>query len=59
MLKNMIAEIVINRSAKKLNRTFDYGIPKDLEELLNIIKNKRGFDDTQMAIYMKERNLVF
>ena len=33
--------------------------PKDLEELLNIIKNKRGFDDTQMAIYMKERNLVF
>ena len=33
--------------------------PKDLEELLNIIKNKRGFDDTQMANYMKERNLVF
>ena len=33
--------------------------PKDLEELLNIIKKKRDFDDTQMAIYMKERNLVF
>ena len=32
---------------------------KDLEELLNIIKNKRGFDDTQMAIYMRERNLIF
>lgn len=33
--------------------------PKDLEELLNIIKQKRGFDDTQMAIYMRERNLIF
>ncbi len=33
--------------------------PKDLEELLNIIKRKRGFDDTQMAIYMRERNLIF
>lgn len=32
----MIAEIVINRSAKKLNRTFDYGIPKELEELIMI-----------------------
>ncbi len=32
----MIAEIVINRSAKKLNRTFDYKIPKELEELVMI-----------------------
>ena len=32
----MIAEIVINRSAKRLNRTFDYNIPKDLEELIMI-----------------------
>ena len=32
----MIAEIVINRSAKRLNRTFDYGIPKELEELIMI-----------------------
>lgn len=32
----MIAEIVINRSAKKLNRTFDYNIPKELEELIMI-----------------------
>ena len=32
----MIAEIVINRSAKKLNTTFDYAIPKDLEELIMI-----------------------
>ena len=26
----MIAEVVINRTAKKLNRTFDYAIPKEL-----------------------------
>ena len=32
----MIAEIIINRSAKRLNRTFDYNIPKDLEELIMI-----------------------
>ncbi len=32
----MIAEIVINRSAKRLNRTFDYGIPNELEELVMI-----------------------
>lgn len=32
----MIAEIVINRSAKKLNRTFDYNIPKEYEELVMI-----------------------
>ena len=30
----MIAEVIINRTAKKLNRTFDYGIPKDLEDLI-------------------------
>ena len=33
--------------------------PKDMEELLEIIKNKRGFDDIQMAKYMRERNLIF
>ena len=32
----MIAEIVINRSAKRLNRTFDYSIPKELEELVMV-----------------------
>ena len=32
----MIAEIIINRTAKKLNRTFDYEIPKELEELIMI-----------------------
>ena len=29
----MIAEIIINTQAKKLNKTFDYQIPKDLEDL--------------------------
>ena len=32
----MIAEVVINRSVKRLNRTFDYKIPKNLEELIMI-----------------------
>lgn len=32
----MIAEVIINRTAKKLNRTFDYRIPKDLEDLIVI-----------------------
>ena len=30
----MIAEVIINRSAKKLNRTFDYNVPKEFEELI-------------------------
>ena len=32
----MIAEVIINRSAKKLNRTFDYNVPKELEGLILI-----------------------
>ena len=30
----MIAEVIINRTAKKLNRTFDYHIPTNLEGLI-------------------------
>ena len=30
----MIAEVIINRTAKKLNRTFDYYVPKELEGLI-------------------------
>ena len=30
----MVAEVIINRGAKKLNRTFDYNIPKDFQELI-------------------------
>ena len=30
----MIAEVIINRSAKKLNKTFDYNVPKEFEELI-------------------------
>ncbi len=30
----MIAEVIINRAAKKLNRTFDYHVPENLEGLI-------------------------
>ena len=32
----MVAEIIINRTAKKLNTTFDYNIPKELEDYIVI-----------------------
>ena len=32
----MVAEVIINRTAKKLNRTFDYQIPKELEDIIII-----------------------
>ena len=32
----MIAEVIINRTAKKLNRTFDYGVPQELEGLITV-----------------------
>ena len=32
----MIAEVIINRTAKKLNRTFDYLVPKEIEDLIII-----------------------
>ena len=32
----MIAEVIINRTAKKLNRTFDYGVPQELEDLIDV-----------------------
>lgn len=32
----MIAQVIINSTAKQLNRTFDYNIPKELEELIFI-----------------------
>lgn len=32
--KRMIAEVIINRAAKKLNRTFDYHVPENLEGLI-------------------------
>ena len=32
----MVAEIIINRTAKKLNQTFDYNVPKELEDLVVI-----------------------
>ena len=32
----MIAEVIIDSKAKKLNRKFDYKIPKKLEELVDV-----------------------
>lgn len=32
----MVAEVIINRSSKKLNRKFDYNVPKNLEDLISI-----------------------
>ena len=32
----MVAEVIINSKAKQLNRTFDYNIPKELENLILI-----------------------
>ena len=32
----MVAEVIINRTAKKLNTTFDYNIPKELEDYIVI-----------------------
>ena len=32
----MIAEIIINSNVKNLNRTFDYNIPFEMEEKVNI-----------------------
>ena len=32
----MVAEVIINSAAKKLNRTFDYNIPKEVEDLVVI-----------------------
>ena len=32
----MISEVIINRSAKKLNRTFDYNIPKEMQDFVII-----------------------
>ena len=47
----MVAEIVINRSAKRLNRTFDYKIPKELEEIIMI-------GSTVLVPFGKSENLV-
>lgn len=32
----MVAEVIINRSAKKLNRTFDYNIPNEMKDFIII-----------------------
>lgn len=32
----MVAEVIINSTARKLNKTFDYNIPKELEDLVSV-----------------------
>ena len=32
----MFVEVIINNNAKALNRTFDYSVPKELENLVHI-----------------------
>ncbi len=32
----MVAEVIINRTAKKLNKTFDYEVPEELKDLITI-----------------------
>lgn len=58
----MIAEVIINRTAKKLNRTFDYGIPKDLEDRIIIGSKvlvpfgKGGKLESAFVIKIKEKS---
>ena len=33
---HMIAEVIINRNAKSLNRTFDYHIPSEWEDIISV-----------------------
>lgn len=30
----MVAEVIINRGAEEINRTFDYNIPNELQDLI-------------------------
>ena len=32
----MVAEVIINSSAKKLNRTFDYNIPEEYQDIVSV-----------------------
>ena len=34
--KKMIAEVIIDSRAKKLNRKFDYKIPENLEDIITV-----------------------
>ena len=39
----MVAEVIINSKAKKLNRTFDYNIPKELENMICELANYKVY----------------
>lgn len=58
----MVAEVIINRNAKKLNRTFDYNIPKDLEDLIVVGSKiivpfgKKGSLEEAFVVGLKEKS---
>ena len=39
----MVAEIILNSKVKNLNKTFDYIIPKKIEDILQIYSNTNIF----------------
>ena len=52
----MVAEVIINSAAKQLNRTFDYNIPKELENIVFIgtkvlvpFGNKKGLEEAHVV----------
>ena len=58
----MIAEVIINRGAKKLNRTFDYNIPEHLEDLIIVGSKvlvpfgKGGNSEEAFVVGLKEKS---
>ena len=58
----MIAEVIINRGAKKLNRTFDYNIPDYLEDLIIVGSKvlvpfgKGGNPEEAFVVGLKEKS---
>ena len=58
----MVAEVIINRTAKKLNRTFDYNIPKELEDFIIIGSKvivpfgKGGKVEEAFVVHIKEKS---
>ena len=58
----MIAEVIINRTAKKLNRTFDYSVPEEFKDLILVGSKvlvpfgKNGKLEEAFVIKLKEKS---
>jgi len=58
----MVAEVIINRGAKKLNRTFDYNIPEELKDLILVGSKvivpfgKGGKKEEAFVVKLKEKS---